>query len=240
MKYLLFTVLLVAVILSAGCVQSEPAVSKVTPPPTSTECQYSTCNGVCYYNGSQKCCGSRLYDVNDGECCAGIMHDYRKDMGTCCGGKWYVYGTKGECCPYKLVYDDFTQNYEAVWINPTIQHCCGGKVVSGGKEISGSITWKECGDSCYNPITQSCCISYPLLERNETMGTYREIIPGSTVFSTVKEGFNSCCKDLSFQIPEDSKCNPNDGSITWKQTGGAIHCVPNGYCYEDIPRPKGY
>jgi hypothetical protein len=151
------------------------------------------------------------------------MHDYNKDMGTCCGGKWYVYGTKGECCPNTLVFDDFSQNYGAVWINTTNQHCCGGKVVSGGKSISGSITWGECGDSCYNPITQSCCIFYSQ-EGNETIGTLTE-----------KEGFNSCCKDLQFQIPEDMECNPKTGDITLKNSTG-INCKPGimgpGSCYD--------
>jgi hypothetical protein len=217
MKYLLFIVLLVAVIITAGCVQPGPTKfypkSTVVTTPTSTECKYNTCNGICYYNGSHQCCGGRVYDIDDGSCCGGIIHDYYKDPGTCCGGKWYVDGTrpKGECCPNNRPFDDFTQNYKAVWINTSTQHCCAGKIVAGGKSIRFGYEWTDCGNSCYDRQTQSCCISWKR-EKNEHIAVY-----------TVKEGRTSCCQNLSFQIPENNRCN-EDGSITENNTGIGDNC----------------
>jgi len=60
------------------------------------------------------------------------------------------------------------------------------------------------------------------------MGINREII----AVRTVKEGFNSCCKDLRFQIPKDLECNPKTGDITPKNQTG-INCKEGmGSCYD--------
>jgi hypothetical protein len=195
MRYVLFIIVLVGMLIVAGCVQPRPAKSKIPPSLTSSECKYDTCNGICYYNGSQKCCGGHLYKISDGACCAGIMHDSHKDMGTCCGGKWYSYGTKGECCPNKLVFDDFTQNYEAVWIDTTIQHCCAGKVAAGGKKavkIPSYGEWKDCGNSCFDTSSQSCCLS-DAGQMKWTASDIRDWSWDPNITLTVYEGTNRCC-----------------------------------------------
>jgi hypothetical protein len=153
------------------------------------------------------------------------MHDLDKEMGTCCGGKWYVYGTKGECCPNKLEFDDPSQNYEAMWIDPTIQHCCGREVVSGAKGIRPGNQWTDCGNSCYDTGKQSCCRSWKQ-ENNETIAVL-----------SVKAGRESCCSDLPFEIPENMTCHPSDGSITSKKTGSG--CLPGTgpfSCYEWVKK----
>lgn len=233
MRYLLICILLVIVILTAGCTigKSGPGYiskSTITPSPTSTECKYDTCNGICYYNGSQQCCGDLLYDVHDGQCCGGIMHDYYKDPGTCCdgkwyakgnccNGKWYAYGTKGQCCPDPIV--EKYSKYEQVWINTSTHHCCAGKVVSGGVGIqSGIYEYIDCGNSCYNPRTHSCCGSF-IHENNE-------IIP----VDIIQEGRNSCCIGLT--IPENMTCNPSTGAIVAKQPKVCTTGYGGGSCYD--------
>jgi hypothetical protein len=232
MRYLLICILLVTVILTAGCTieKSGPGYipkSTINPSPTSTECKYDTCSGICYYNRSQQCCGDRLYDVDDGKCCGGIIYDYYKDRGTCCDGKWYTYGTKGECCPNPS--SNYLQN-EQEWINTSTHHCCAGKVVSGGEGIQSGIEWQDCGNSCYNPRTHSCCGSF-IHENNE-------IIP----VKIIKEGRNSCC--LGLPIPENMTCNPSDGSLVTKQPNVCTTGYGGGSCYDqaiqNMPRTPYY
>jgi len=229
MKYIFLFFLLVAVIISAGCMQSVPTKSKITPAPTSTECQYSTCNGVCYYNGSQTCCGGHLYNIDDGECCAGIIHDYDKDQGTCCGGKWIVSGTAGECCPNPeiLTVIPSWQNYEQVWINTSIQHCCAGKVAAGGKETGmkppsyyPTGVWADCGNNtCYDTSSQSCCAPYD----NPDLG-----------FRIIRPGVNSCCEYVPSSAIGGDVCDPDTGIIHPKRTGSSCKSGTGpGSCYEE-------
>jgi len=121
MKYLLFIVVLVAVLITAGCVQPGPA-KKVT----SCDEKYR-CNDICYQepgtccsgkfypsdnNNITYCCGGKMVPYGQGACCGDTFYTYppygtccggkfytTPPFGTCCGGKWYVTGTAGECCP---------------------------------------------------------------------------------------------------------------------------------------------
>lgn len=213
MRYLFFIFELVVILFAAGCVQQEPAESKINPVPPPNECKYDTCNGICYYNGSQTCCGGRLYNISDGICCAGIMHDQIKDMGSCCGGKWYVYGTKGECCPNPNGLTTLSQNYEQVWIDTSSQHCCAGKVAAGGKKAVKNPSygeWKDCGNSCYDTSAQSCCMSE--VQSNEWTSydvRLSSLDPNNTL--KVYEGLKRCCTHGYLKLcKEGMKCCYND------------------------------
>ena len=232
MKYLLLIVLLVAVIITTGCVQPGPA-KKVT------SCgEKYRCNGICY-----------------------------PEVGTCCGGIWYVEGTPGECCP-KTTYDGYGlpryftngveypswKNYTQVWINTDTQHCCAGKVAPGGlwtgdpPELSKvrsilkkeKITiedrvslvvnqWSDCGENtCYDQKTQSCCPVAPVKYNVET--TYK-----------IQPGKASCCVDTPKIKGVDGNMydgDPTSGNIFnpgWEipkncraNVGGSLSCGPIG------------
>jgi len=211
MRYLLLIVLLLAIFLDAGCVQTHPIPSKITTKPTTSECYYAnsvegydSCNGICWDWKSQTCCGGVIYNVPMKE-------------NVCCGGKLYPYQSGWECCPatYLKRWTNSTQDNSQVWFNTSTHHCCGGKVTIGGGSTGWYGTtrqWQECGNSCYDTGTQSCCRFWKQ-ENNDTFAVY-----------TVKEGRRSCCLNLTFQIPENNRCNPEDGSITQNNTGMGDNC----------------
>jgi hypothetical protein len=249
MKYLLCIVLLVFVIITAGCVQPEPATLKVTPTPTPTSCE-NKCNDICYdilwndccgdtiyphdnsnfktgsccggkwyplnetgtccggmmypTNNSRTCCGGKMYDGYSNDCCGDVMYSREESMSSwCCGGKMYPnIGNGWSCCAYSR------PDLNGIWYNENTQHCCEGKVESGAQ--GGG--WAKCGEICYQPITQSCC-------RGWDSNTNKSVI-------IIKQGKDSCCIDLPFQIPDDQKCNPTDGSITPKNYTG-YNCKGN-------------
>jgi hypothetical protein len=239
MKYLLFIVLLVTIIITAGCVQPGPATSKVTPTPTPTSCE-NKCNDICYdivrndccggtiyphnYNNFKTgfCCGEKWYPTNKtGTCCGGTMYDYK---GTCCGDIMYSYNDSKykTCCGGKLYsYErDYPSQYgweccSGVWITTETDHCCAGKV-EPGKSKNGF--WEKCGDSCYDASTQSCCV-----------GGSEDYNP---IYS-VKQGRRVCCKDTPKL--EGYSCNPDSGVVMSTleiskncraNTDGSVSCGP--------------
>ena len=205
MKYIFFIVLLVLVIITAGCVQPGPATSKVTPTPTAATCNYAneivgydSCNGICWDWETQTCCGGTIYNTKFTET-------------VCCGGKVYPYQSGWDCCPDTFLkrWINDTQDNSQVWFNTSTDHCCGGKVTSGGGLTGWYGTtkqWQDCGNSCYDTGTQSCCQGW---DSNANKSV-----------KIVKQGKDSCCKDLPYPLSEDQQCNI-DGSIT-RKSGSSI------------------
>jgi len=186
MKYLFFIILLVGVIITAGCMQPGPA-KKVTL----CDEKYR-CNGICYPEVGT-CCGGIYYPIDNNivtTCCGGKMYPFLQ--GTCCDESWYPKNNttgetgSGECCPdpKEFYYHPAWRDYEQVWINTNTQHCCGGKVAPGGTGV-----WKICGDTCYDTSTQSCCFD-----------------------RSVHEGKSSCCLDQP-SPPAGMHCNKDTGSL---------------------------
>jgi len=109
MRYLLFIVLLVAVVITAGCVQSGSTKSKVVPTPVVTSCE-KKCNEICYDPSKQSCCFGTILDgkwreeSSDGSCnnlnfrstnvayeewyCGGVRYHLNEDI-SCCNGISY-------------------------------------------------------------------------------------------------------------------------------------------------------
>lgn len=237
MKYILFIVIMVAVILAAGCAQQSPATSQVTPAPTVTSCE-NRCNGICYdtvwndccggtiyphdYSNFKtgSCCGEKWYPTNQtGICCGGIMYPANKTR-TCCGGQMFegysrdccggiMYSRKesisSSCCGGQMYPNNITgwtccaysnRAVNGIWYDISTQHCCEGKVESGA--VGGG--WAKCGQTCYQPMIQSCCYDY------------------GPSYQIIKQGVNSCCAAIT--IPEDMKCYPETGDIRLKNYSG--------------------
>ena len=235
--------------------QSTEPDSKIVPTITSTECKFDTCNGICYdklmsdccggiiyphdYSNFKTgaCCGEKWYPTNQvGICCGGIMSPNK--TGTCCGGKMYYYTgiQRGKCCgDIMYSYNDSKHTtccggkmypFQGGWgccygvyYNGNTHHCLDGVVGVGGGH------WESCGDTWYRIMSQSCC-KYLKREKNETIAVY---------FLTDK---NKCCEHLPFLIPEDQKCNPNNGEITPKNRTSSSCSSGTGYgsCYEENSR----
>jgi len=222
MRYLFLIVLVVAIIITAGCVQSKPATSKVITASTPAQCNFSNavdgfdnCNGICYDSETQMCCGGTIYNAKLGD-------------NVCCGGKLYPYQSGWDCCPNRFLkrWINDSQDNSQVWFNTSTDHCCGGKLTPGGGPTGWYGTtkqWQDCGNSCYDTGTQSCCEDF--------IGTENNV----TIIYNVKQGKSSCCKDLPGPLPEDLKCNPNNGLITPKnQTSSSCIGGTGPYsCYEE-------
>ena len=212
MKGFIFIVLLVVVIITTGCVQSGSTKSIISPTPTSAECNYrsgyfDSCNGICYDGETQMCCGGTIYNAKESE-------------NVCCGGKVYPYQSGWDCCPdtYLNRWIDNSQ----VWFNTSNQHCCSGKVTNGGGTTGWYGTtkqWQDCGNSCYDTRTQSCC------EPWEINGSY-----------TIQEGKAGCCKDISVPLPQDLKCDPTNGRLISKNqtSSGCTSGYGQGSCWEQL------
>ena len=144
MKCILSIILLVVVLMTAGCVQSGSTQSKVVPTPVVTSCE-NKCNDICFDPSKQTCCFGKILDgswreeSSNRSCmnlnfastnisyyewyCGGARYHSNEDIG-CCNGTIYYYST---------------------------MHCCQGKMKNGAG------TYPNCGDSCYNPNWESCC-----------------------------------------------------------------------------------
>jgi len=195
-----------AVIITAGCVQSGPAPSKITPTPTILSCDNwvnpTKCNGICYNSYENDCCGGTIYphDSNQysaGTCCGERWYpknNSKGETGTCCAGKMYV--GSGECCPnpeYNFYYHPAWRDYEQVWINTDTQHCCAGKVAQGRQ-----MDFVDCGeDTCINQNTQSCCFERYDQDKNKYI-------------YTVHQGAGSCCIGKPTP-PPGMYCNKDTG-----------------------------
>ncbi len=70
MRYLLIVVLLVAVVINAGCV-SEKTMNLFRPKPTPVHPNYLNCSGTWYYGDNQTCCGHTIYTKQDNFQCYG-------------------------------------------------------------------------------------------------------------------------------------------------------------------------
>jgi hypothetical protein len=225
MKYLLFMILLVAIIITAGCVQQSPATSKITPVPTEAKCNVSvvifgpdSCNSICYDWQTQMCCGGTIYNAKTSE-------------NVCCGGKLYQRQGGWECCPNTDTkrWINASVDNSQIWFNTSTHHCCAGKLTPGPNGWYNSHKqWQDCGNSCYDTQTQSCCINV--------------ISPGgpnvpAVIIMNVRQGKSSCCKDRT--IPEDMRCNPETGSVTLKGSSGS-DCPPGYDPYSCYQRNKQY
>jgi len=149
-------------------------------------------------------------------CCGGKMYDgYSRD---CCGDIMYSRkeSISSSCCGGKRYPHNITgwTCCAGIWYDISTHHCCEGKVESGA--VGGG--WAKCGETCYQPMIQTCCYSHS----------------PSPPYQIIKQGVKSCCADLPFTIPEDMKCNPNNGDITSKNSSGSS-CTSGsgpGSCYE--------
>jgi hypothetical protein len=178
---------LIVLILIAGCVKNDSIYSNTVQPGTTIE---KPCGGVAhtvgYWSGEgtdgKTCCGSTLYTTRPSS-----------DGYYCCGENYVIPYT---CCNGNV-------------INITTQHCCNGKVESGG----GS--WYDCGDQCYDPDTQSCCIE----------GDHNVADPDvANVQYKVQNGKASCCTSRSW--PHNYSCAPDSG---WIRNQSAIE-YDSGTC----------
>jgi hypothetical protein len=158
MRYLLFSVLLVAVILTAGCASDEkksivtttltptPTTITPTPTPTPTLCK-DNCSGVCYDSSRQSCCYGTILDGNWLELSAGDCANliYKSSRITA-DGEWYCGGVITHMDDYDTLGCCNGTSYKKA-----THHCCNGILKSGGGD------WLDCGKSCYYYNTQSCC-----------------------------------------------------------------------------------
>jgi len=209
MRYLHLIILLLAVVITAGCVNPEPRFypnPEIIPTPTAT---VTTCNYVNEFWGYDSCNGI-CWDYETQTCCGGIIYNKKFIENVCCGGKLYQYQSGWDCCPNTFLkrWRNDSQDNSQVWYNTSTHHCCAGKVtVSGGTTGWYGTTkqWQDCGNTCYDTTlqTQSCC---KILKQEGT-----EII---AVYSLKDK--NKCCEDLPFLIPEDQKCDPTNGQISPK------------------------
>lgn len=166
MEYQLFIVILVAIILTAGCSGNE----------------HKTCNGVEYNSDTQTCCGGILYTSEVKHYCCGQNYYYSnswdKNSQVCCSDTSNIQPneTAGEaynpyekhCCFGKLepVGGDWRECGNACY-NWTIQTCCNGTLhqgkdnrccndyamCSGGMQCCNDVIK---GYTCYNPETEVC------------------------------------------------------------------------------------
>jgi len=245
MKYLLLIVLLVAVIITTGCVQPGPA-KKVT------SCgEKYRCNGICYPElgtccggiwypvdnnnirvccggkmvlyGKGTCCGGKYYSWPPyGTCCGGIFYTTPPD-GTCCDGKWYVKGTPGECCP-----------------NPILINSNEGvsRFFTNGHEVP---SWQNYTQVWINTDTQHCCAGKvaqgkgvdfvdcgedTCIDKNTQSCCYVGYDKkGGDIFFKIRPGKESCCVDTPKLEGVDGKmydCDPSRGTPIYPDSGEVI------------------
>lgn len=231
MKYLLFTSILVAIIITTGCLGDENGRIRrcgfvqydiyegfccgSTFHPARDRYFIGCCNGITYDLDTQFCCNNIIYNSRDTQhCCNGKVEPggggtwsdcggqcYRTGLQFCCGETIYNI-TNQDCCG-SSVYDKTSQACcdKKIVYSTVEQHCCDGKVEPGGG------TWSDCDGQCYNVDSQSCCSD----EGNN---------------KSIHEGSRSCCVGRPSPI-EGKYCQPSTGLYVSKSSGG--------YCVEAFP-----
>jgi hypothetical protein len=224
MKYLLFIVVLVVVVITAGCVNPEPRSypnSKITPTPTVISCDNwaipTKCNGICYNSYQNDCCEGKIYPrekvggSHTGNCCGGKWYPGKWNYNPCCAGEMYAYDGVTACCPVEYTNEPYDSNISHSLYNTSTQHCCAGKVLSGGIKVGNmGDNWEDCGDTCFDHSTQSCCVSGSEVNKPNYI---------------VKQGYQVCCKDKPKL--EGWCCNADTGEFSSEASGACGPRVNN-------------
>jgi len=152
MKYLLFIVLVTAII-AAGCVSGNKE-TVVTPAPT-PNVWLKNCSGVEYDSRYQICCGSTLHksELYGYQCCGEKYISDVVDNLFCCSGESYN-TTNFHCCNGKVEPEGRSYDYEDcgnTCYDKRTDSCCNGQVTKGILKFS------LCGNLCYNFYEQTCC-----------------------------------------------------------------------------------
>ena len=130
MRDLHVIVLLVAIIITAGCIGEKidnvvTSTQFPTPSPITTKPVYckNNCSGICYDSGGQSCCYGKIlegkwkesgsgscYNLNyvprsqfDGEWYCGGVIMHTSDGTSCCNGTAYNSSTQGCCYEYQFM-----------------------------------------------------------------------------------------------------------------------------------------
>ncbi len=231
MKYLLLASLILAIIITAGCLGDENSRIRrcglvqydiyegfccgITFHPASDRYFLSCCNGVTYKIDSQFCCNGVIYNSRTTQhCCNGNVESgggtwsecgdqcYSMETQVCCRGVVHDKKPNQNCCG-SAIYNISNQGCcnKETVFSMTSEHCCNGNVEPGGG------TWTDCNGQCYNVDRQSCCV-----EEGET--------------KSIHEGSRSCC--IGRPSPIDGKyCQPLSGLYVSRSS--------SGYCVEAFP-----
>jgi len=225
MKCFILIVLLMTIIIFAGCTDKE-SIYAIRPTSFERDCggvshtvdywghglDGKECCGRTLYTKQSEyfvCCGEKYIDYLLESCCDGIV--FNRSNQHCCDGKVETGGLNWQDCGGQC-YDSNTQ------------HCCNGKVESGGG------TWYICGDKCYDPYTttrrccndnqifdfatQSCCVVH------EGDKEYTLSSPGP--IRIIHDGQNSCCVGRPSQI-NGTFCQPNSGKYASPDGGSGCN-----------------
>jgi hypothetical protein len=150
--------------------------------------------------GRTRYCGFIKYDIYEGFCCGSTFYasQERSSVG-CCNG--VSYNLDSQFCCDGVIYS-----------SRTTQHCCNGKVASGG----GS--WQDCGSSqCYRSDTQSCC-------RGVVYNTTDQDCCGAVVYDKTNQ---ACCNEKTVYNPTNQHCC--NGKVA---SGGGYWFDCSGQCFQ--------
>lgn len=232
MKYLIFIVLLVALLLTAGCV-SDNKKTVITPAPTPvpttiiptpTLCK-NNCSGVCYDPGRQSCCYGTILTGKWKEVMA-VSGDCYNESSSSMTDEWYCGGVlhhSGDgifCC-------------NGTAYNTKTHHCCGGLSVQAGPYED----YGNCGSTCYKYSEKTCC-NYTTLfagahltccgrstcpeNQNCCNGVCFDYLKSSCCNGTIVSGYNRCCYQTTYyksggkMCPSGMRCcETKDGQVCY-------------------------
>ncbi len=162
MRYLFIIVILVALILTAGC-NSEKDKTVVTQTPDVCK---NYCNDICYDPSKMTCCHGylvegklKIFDTNYGcynengdlYCGGKIYLNSSNQYWGCCGGK--PQNRNQLCCRIRnSSYGLFDQNSpdDGILFDGNTQTCYKNQVFNGGSD-------RNCGDNLLCPESMKCC-----------------------------------------------------------------------------------
>jgi len=243
MKHLLFIVILVAILFSAGCTDPDSIYA------TASKKYETTCGGVSHtvnYLGSgadgKECCGNTLYPVDYHKKCCGGKYLEMDFTEICCGGEVYPsnqynccgnvsYNNSQSCCAGVVYNEAYLGCCNGKVLNFTTQHCCKGEIGPGGgvwpedcgNQCYDSIIYRCCNKQLYNYHTQSCCVAHEGDVENNQSSSWETF--------KIHEGVDSCCVGLTSKV--DGKfCQPSSGEYKSPSEGGCdTFGIGAGSCY---------